>query len=389
LPGDAKTVLLINQLGAGFGHVSALLPIGAALAGRGHSIVCSMADMLHASLSLRRVGFPVVQAPVWPGRRSDEPSSYADLLVLNGFESVPALMLMVQAWQDLFDIIAPDLIVADHSPTAALAAYGSIPTVLVGNGFAMPPHDLPGFPILQPGRDALAPEARLLEAVCEVQDRRGRPAPPSLPGLFAAEFRAVLTLPELDPYDSQRNEQVLGPMGQLPPYRPSPPSRSVYAYLATDHPEIEEIAAGLALADADISCHVRGDNGRIAEFLAARGVAVLEEPADLANTLPSCAAVVSHGSLGMAHAALAAGRPQLTLPHDLEKRSAAAALDGLGVSSTIIDNVDASTVAAQIDRLISDSEYGHRASVCAQSILARPSADALGTVVDACEDLLG
>jgi UDP:flavonoid glycosyltransferase YjiC (YdhE family) len=383
-----KTVLLINELGAGYGHVSPLLRVGTALAARGCRIVCAMADVVRPSLLLRRAGFPVVQAPVWPGRRLESAAGYSDLLALHGFESVSALMLMAGAWQDMFDLVGPDLIVADHSPTAVLAAYKSIPTALIGAGFTMPPDDLPEFPLLLPDARPLTPEANLLGVVGEVQARRGRPTPPTLPALFAAEFRAVLTLPELDPYLDQRTETVLGPIEPLPVYVPAPSTRSVYAYISTDHPDFREIAASLGTANADVQCYVRGQTGLIGASLEFRGVTVLEDPADLTNVLPNSAVVVGHASSGFAHAGLAAGRPQLALPHDLEKEVTAASLDRLGVSRTLATRLTASDVTEAIEALLSQDGYGHHAAVCAQSILARARVDALETIIEECEKLL-
>lgn len=388
MPASGKTVLLINELGSGYGHVAPLLRVGSALAARGCRIVCAMGDVVRPGLLLRRAGFPVVQAPVWPGLRTERGAGYGDLLVLQGFESVPALMLMAAAWQDLFDLVAPDLIVADHSPTAALAAYKTIPSVLIGNGFAMPPHDLPEFPLLRTDRAPLAPEAKLLEVVREVQERRGRPAPATLPALFAGEFRGVLTLPELDPYGGQRSEGVLGPIEALPPYAPRPTGRAVYAYIGTEHPGVREIVAGLAAVDAEVTCHVRGDPGSLSASLEEHGVTVLAEPADLTEALPACAAVVGYASTGFAHAGLAAGRPQLTLPYDLEKDAMAASLDRLGVSRTLGVGLSPADVGDAIRALLDDDRCANHAAVCAQSILGRPRTDALSAIVEGCEALL-
>ena len=79
-----KTVLLINELGAGYGHVAPLLRVGTALAAHGFRIVCSVADVVRPGLLLRRAGFPVVQAPKWPGLRAEKGASYGDLLALLG-----------------------------------------------------------------------------------------------------------------------------------------------------------------------------------------------------------------------------------------------------------------------------------------------------------------
>ncbi|MDH3232509.1 MAG: hypothetical protein OEQ29_03215 [Alphaproteobacteria bacterium] len=384
----AKTVLLINELGAGYGHVDPLLRVGSALGVRGYRVVCAVADVVRPGLLLRRAGFPVLQAPRWPGVRSEKGAGYSDLLVLLGFESVPALMLMTGAWQDLFDLVMPDLIIADHSPTAVLTAYKTYPTVLIGTGFELPPAHLPEFPILRDDKEPLAPQAKLQEVVSEVQKHRGRAEPPSLPALFAAEFRGLRVLPELDPYAGLRDEPVIGPMEPLPAYMPSPNSRSVFAYIGDEHPNTRDIAAGLGAAEARVICHVRGDQGAIGASLEKSGVTILADPADLTEVLPACDAVVGYASSGLSHAGLAAGRPQLALPYDLEKDSTAAALDRLGVSHTLEAGLTASAVAGAVEALLSDDRAANNAAVCAQSIMGRTPTNALETVVQACEALL-
>jgi len=379
---------LINELGAGYGHVAPLLRVGTALAEHGVRIVCAMDDVVRPGLLLRRAGFPVLQAPKWPGVRTEKGASYGDLLALLGFDSVPALMLMTSAWQDLFDLVAPDLILANHSPTAALTAHGSIPVALMGSGFELPPTDIAEFPPLKSGVTPVAEQARLLETVTEVQRHRGRDAPQTLPSVFAAEYRGVCVLPELDPYSEQRDEPVLGPVEPLPAYRPRPDDRSVFAYIGVEHPDLYEITAGLGAADAEVTCHVRGDPGTIGASLAEHGVTVLAEPADLIEVLPASAAVVGYASAGIAQAALAAGRPQLALPYDLEKDATAAALGRLGVSRTLDVGLTARQVGDAIDAVLSEDRYAHHAAVCAQSIMGRGPTDALGTIVEACLGLL-
>jgi hypothetical protein len=288
----------------------------------------------------------------------------------------------------LFDLVAPDLIVANHSPTAVLTARGSAPLVLLGNGFEMPPTSLPAFPPLKSGAEPVADEAKLLEVVSEVQRHRGRAIPQTLPAILAADYRAVCVLPELDPYAEQRNEPVLDPLDPLPPYRPAPNDRSVFAYIGVEHPDLYEIVDGLAAAEARVTCHVRGDPGAIGASLAKRGVVVLADPADLTEVLPASDAVVGYASAGISQAALAAGRPQLALPYDLEKEGTASALDRLGVVLTLNVGLTAAGVSGAIDMLLVDGRYANHAAVCAQSILARPPFDALETIVAECLGLL-
>src|SRR5207249_4799317 len=133
-------------------------------------------------------------------------AGYADILCLRGFGAVEDLLPLVRGWDRLIEQVQPELVVCDHSPTLVLSAYRRLPTVLVGNGFTLPPADQSTFPLLLPGRALLQSEDQLLGVVQEVQRIRGQPAPGGLPGLFAAAERFVTVFPELDPYQGSRRE---------------------------------------------------------------------------------------------------------------------------------------------------------------------------------------
>lgn len=383
-----KSVLLVNELGAGFGHVSNLLAIGHALAELGYRVTCAMADLLRPAVLLRQAGFPVLQAPIWPRMGHGTTGCYADILALIGFENAPALTLMTAGWQDLIELVKPDLIVADHSPTAALAAFGVNPVVMVGNGFTLPPDNLGEYPMLAPDAAPIIPQSRLLEVIHEVQANRRRPAPETLPGLLSAAFRAVLSLPELDAYADVRSENTLGVLEAMPVYTPRKTVRSVYAYLNEYHPGLRTIADALVEINAEVSCYVSG-RADIAARLARGGVHLLDEPADLTVTLPEVSVVVSHASMGMAHAGLVAGRPQLVLPNDLEKQCTVRALDALGVCLSLDLGFDAGHIVRSIEQLLGPGSHEDNAAVCAQTVLARQPVDALAVIVEACLGLLG
>lgn len=383
-----KSVLLVNELGTGFGHATNLLAIGRALADLGYQVTCAMADLVHPAVLLRQAGFAVLQAPTWPSVGHGETGCYADILALIGFENAPALTLMTAGWQDLIGLVKPDLIVADHSPTAALAAFGVNPVVMLGNGFTLPPDNLGEYPMLAPDAAPLVPQSRLLEVIHEVQGNRQRPAPETLPGLLSAAFRGVLSLPELDVYADIRAEETLPPLADLPVYTPRRAAGSVYAYLTDYHRELRTIADALVEVDADVACYVSG-HADIAGVLERGGVELLDEPADLTVILPQVSVVVSHASMGMAHAGLVAGRPQLVLPHDLEKECTARALDALGVCVSLHSAFDSDDIVQSIEQLLGPGSHEDHAAVCAQAVLAREPVDALAVIVEACVELMG
>ena len=96
----------------------------------------------------------------WKSRPTEQVETvvtYADLLLNIGFGDGEAFTVHLHAWRNLFELVQPDLLVCDHSPTALLAArtltsaYGTLtpalsqgeremrfPVATVGTGFFTP-----------------------------------------------------------------------------------------------------------------------------------------------------------------------------------------------------------------------------------------------------------
>ena len=152
------------------------------------------------------VPFPILQAPVWwePVPQSFRASNYADILAIKGFADADGLALLVGAWQGLIERSAHQVVIADFAPSLCLAAYGVVPTVVIGIGFAVPPAHGDEFPRIGPRFGTIKPPDQILEIVREVQRRRGRPAPATLPALLAGSARFVHTIDEIDAYKGMR-----------------------------------------------------------------------------------------------------------------------------------------------------------------------------------------
>ncbi len=393
MPGGAPTVFIGWELGGGMGHVQQLLRQAHALAGRGMRPVLAVRDLIEPLPLLRASPFPVVQAPLYSAAGRVAPPgfvarSYADILATHGFADAEHLLAMVQAWLALLDLVRPALVVADHAPTLCLAASAVLPTVLVCNGYLLPPADLPAFPLLMPERPAVVEEGRLLEIVHEVQRRLGRPPARSLPGLFEAAGRFVTVLPELDPYHDVRRERVVGPLEPLGPPLPPPERGGFFAYLAAEMPGWEAILSCLARTGFPGRAYVRGAPPEARDRLRRLGLEVFDRPAPLDEMLAQSAAIVSQGNTGLIQAALAAGRPQLLFPAHLEQLLNGRRLHALGVAHCLSGQFPAADVGEGLRQLLVEPRFARRAREVAGTVAARGPWAPLPAIVAHCERLL-
>lgn len=386
------TILLAWELGGGLGHIRPLLRIAHALVERGHQPVFAVRNLIEAWPVYRGKCFPFLQSPIRQrqrrtGRPPFQAATFADILAMNGFDHPDHLAPLVQGWQTLLDVVRPDLVVADHSPTLCLTAYGSIPTVLLGTGFVLPPAHLPEFPVLVPGATAQLPQNQILRVMQQVQHDRGRPAPPTLPRLLVGSNRFLTIWPEVDPYENIRAETHAGPLEELPPPAPRAPTRNFFAYLTADHPRLEEIVTGLAQSGITGQAYVRSANPDQRQRWRSRGLPVLDVPPSLEEVLPQTTVIVHHGGAGTSHAALAAGRPQLLLPQHLEHACTAQRLHMLGVAH-YLGQPAVDEVAQALRSMVSSEPLAVRAMEVAQTCRARAAWKPLEAIVAACIRLL-
>lgn len=389
-----KTALFAWELGAHLGHAVPLFRIAQGVEAAGYRAVFAFKDVVFSRRGLGQSKIPLFQAPVWPKEyalksRPFSGAGFGDILAKCGFAQEEDLGALVQAWDELFHHVRPDLVVADYAPTVCLAAYGTIPLAVVGTGFTVPPADRPTFPPLREDQPPLMAESRLLDNVAAVQRRRGRPVPPTLPALFAAPLRVVGCFPELDPYRAVRREPVAGPLEPLPEPSPLPPERRVFGYLDADHESTDELVQAVVDYGAPGEFYLRGDSAALAKFLALRGLVVHEQPPPLPEAMMRARAVLSHAGSGTSHAALAAGRPQLLLTRHHEAELTATALERLGVAVRLSGDADRDALKEGLRSVLEDGALADRAIYWSRVVADRPRLDALALTVEACVKLLG
>jgi UDP:flavonoid glycosyltransferase YjiC (YdhE family) len=383
-------VLMANELGAGLGHITRLVPVARALAARGHQPVFVLRDLVAAAPAFEQEDFPLLPAPHWPGRRypKRQTRTFACILADKGWAEPRVLLPQLRGWEQILDRLSPDLIVGDYCPALTLAAYGVKPLVLLGDSFTLPPAHLPEFPVMRAEVPPVLEEQRVLANVREVQRLRGLPMPETLPGVFAAANRFLLNFAELDIYRDHRREAMAGPLTAAMQPVPAAGKPRFYAYLSAAYPGIEPILKALAASGLEGSLYIHESTAEQNAGVRKLGLEVFDEPQPLDQVLPPATVVIHHGGVGVTTASAAMGRPQLLLTRYMEQRLTAYILKADGAAVWFRGKPQAADVIKAAEDMARNPGYAQRAMALAQRIQASNYAGSLDAIVERCLSLL-
>lgn len=381
-------ILLAQELGSGLGHVTKLLPIARALAQRGHRAVFALPEPRLLTPLLNDDRYTVIASPRWPASLDTAPfngRTYSDILARRGYLEQGRLRAMVGAWQGVVDALRPDLIVADHSPTLCLSVAGVVPVVHIGSGFTVPPVDQDTFPPFRSAVTDYAQQDTVLKSIQAVQRVFRRPVPERITDLFAGAQHFVCVAPELDPYTKRRTTPAMGTHHPSPVHTSLPDAPKVFVYLKQGEAQTREIIQFLLQGSVEGAAYIAGADQRTKMALAQTGFHVFERPPPLREVLPGVSAVIHHGGVGTAGEAMTAGRVQITAPRFAEQTCNSNAVKALGIG------VDWQSISGpgRLSEVMTDRTMQHTAQALAADIARRNYAANLGTITDACCDLLG
>lgn len=392
-------LLFCWELGARFGHAAKIEGIVRALGGRAE---VSVAARFPTEIRALAPDLPVrlLPAPQFPPPRGGEPPlSYPDALRASGWGDADALSALVEAWEGLFALAKPDLIVIQAAPTALLAARAAgRPAAMVGGGFDAPPRARPMPPFFF-WREALHAEAAAREAPAvaaanaALARRRARPLEAFADLLDGAEPWLLAAWPELDHYGDRSRFEPGGPphLGQIAAldrgaeaeWRPGA-RRRILAYLQPSGPAAEAGFAALAGLgpgdDAILACP--GADAALASRFAGTPVRLVPGPVRLDRLLPETDLGLGHGSSGFAGALLAAGVPQLSLPVHAEQVMVARALGEAGIGLGLAGRYGAAEAGRAMEDALASVPLRARARAAAARAARTPrpaeaAADAL------------
>ena len=365
-------MLLAWELGSNLGHLSRLLPLASRLKERGHEVLVSARDLGLATEVLAPVGIRFIQSPADGRARpaTRQPQSYADVLLMQGWESMPRLWGLVQAWGNLFRLFRPVVVVLDYAPTALLAArILRLPCALLGTGFELPPLQAPLGPF--PGfrasaENARAADAQALESANRVLEAYQAAPLAALCDLFRTEYRWLTTFAELDQYGPRSGETYVGPIGRVdrgePVTWPAGFRHRVLAYLRPGMADPLRILRALAgQSDAAVICAAPGVSPEISEGLGRPGFQFVPRPVSFLALLPQASVLVSYAPAGSVAQSLLEGVPQLMMPAHVEAQMTAVRVASLGAGLTLRGEATEREIATALRRVLDERRFKVRA----------------------------
>jgi UDP:flavonoid glycosyltransferase YjiC (YdhE family) len=320
-----KRILYAWELGAGLGHVSRFVPLARGLDARGCEISWALTDSNPAHLLLRDRMDPLYRAPAFAGSVDGLPQDqlfYSEVLLRHGYHDTPTLIALLRDWRALLEQARPDLVVADHAPTAMLAARSlNLPCARIGTGFCCPPAADPEPPLhfwephdAQRGAGAVR---RVLESANGALAAFGAAPLASMAQFHAVDEDFVTTYAELDHYP-QRNRPrwgvVLGAESGAAPQWPDSPGPRVFAYLKGGQVQTEPLLRALRRKRCAVLAYCPGLAPATRAALETPALRFSEGPLDIEAVTAQCDLVVCGGGHGTVCAALLAGKPLLVAP---------------------------------------------------------------------------
>ncbi|MGE5467004.1 MAG: glycosyltransferase [Ignavibacteria bacterium] len=386
------------EFGANLGHIGAFLPMARALRDRGHAVSWMVADVGASARLLPQEGFAWLQAPHHVETpREGPPLSYTDILLRFGYAGADALLGLVVAWRELFRLSGAQLVMADHAPSALLAARTlDLPVVLFSSGFCVPPrrHPLPAMRSWNPVPEdhLLTLDAAALASINAVLARFGKAPLTAVAELFDVAEDTLLGFPELDHYAARGPARYWGNLpdagiGAAPAW-PDAPGKRLFAYLRMECRHHEAVLAALRDLGQPTVAFFPGAPAALLARYAAPHLAFSPAPLDLETCAAEADAAVTYASLSTTTRFLLAGKPVLLLPYHLEQYLMAKRVEEMGGGLFCDPEKPPADLPQKLHRVVFDASLRENAAAFAAKYAAFPQSAVISNLARRVEELL-
>jgi len=392
------SILYAWEFGAGLGHIGVFLPLARELREAGHEVHWMVTQPAVVGEFLASQGFTWLAAPSVPETvRQGPPLTYADILLRFGYADPHALFGLVGAWREAMRLTGARLVLADHAPTALLAARSmNIPVMLFSNGFTSPPRrsPLPNMRPWSPVPDQTLSQLDLtaLFTVNTVLARYRCAQMQHLAALFDVAEEALVTFPELDHYADRGPARYWGSLPSAGTGNTAtwPPGRTprLFAYLRPESPHHEAVlAALLALGHAAV-VYFPSMPPALATRFSAPHLRFLDHPADIEQMTREADVAITYASLATTTAFLLAGKPLLLLPGHLEQFLVARRVEEMGAGRLVNPEQPPGDLRGVLADLINNPSWRDNAKAFAAKYAAFDQNAVIGNLVRRINEML-
>lgn len=320
-------VVFCWEMGGNYGHIAGFLPLYTELVRQGIEVWCILRERRFAYLLGEEILARCVQAPSPKCIAQQKPLySYADILSYIGYLQEPVVTRYIADWCSLLQQIQPQVVIADHSPTALLAArHLAIPAFSIGTGFTNPPAD-ENFPWFFPERPAPHGhiDAQLLYVVNRaLKNLQGEPLA-KLGDIFNGSQVVLNTFAELDHYGARENTQYWGPLysqdiGEAVKW-PEHIQPRIFAYLTPQIPNFSLALKEVMQLPGYKILHIPGVDATSLVEATTKEVCIKTTAVRLESILDHADLVINQGGMGLSSQCFIRGIPQVIIPTQIEQR---------------------------------------------------------------------
>jgi len=395
-------IAFVWEFGGGLGHIKPMLPLARMLQEKGHEVCCVMKNIVDAEKVLGQHGLKILQAPLWQVRVKQLSNSYnyAETLFNFGYLVPGALFSMAEAWRNLFDLLEPDLILADHAPTALIAARGTpVKVALFGTGFVSPPRQSPMpsiIPWAAPKKDLLEySEKKAVQIINNVLAALNSPLIENVYDLFEVEENFLATFKELDHYQTREPAKYWGPVlgnddGDSPKWPGTIKTPKVFCYLKENYPHIKILLQELKKLQASVLVYLNGLSEEFSQRFTGANLFFVSEPLNMEMVCSETDLVVCHAGHGTAAMSLLHGKPLVLLPEHkhLEQILLTQNIVKFRAAQAILTEQPERDFKGTIEKVLRDPLYRNRAIAFTEKYRDFNCASQVEKIVCRCEEII-
>lgn len=321
--------LICWEYGMGLGHLTRIKCLIEELSCHNIEVFLLTRD-LHKSKIFQNQNVKCLPAPQLRALASNYSAiCHADMLKNLGYDQKEKLETYIRAWKNVIDLISPDFIFLDHSPTALLAAEGSSAVkITFGNTFCVPNHSFP-FGLYQTDKklEAIKVENEVVSTINDVMKVifNKNKSYTQLSELYKeCDYDIFCSYSKFDNFPRQLNNSSqfyagtqMAIVGESPDWPlHTGRDKKIFAYLKSGQYLIEIINA-LILSDASCILYIDGDfklNAQLPE-----NIKIVRNPMNIYQVLDSADLLISNGGLNTTSQFIQNSKPVLLWPLQIEQ----------------------------------------------------------------------